>query len=160
MARELVKTFKPDQPLGTVIQSLLTEAEFQAIHGNNWVLMDGRPVIGTDYQLLDPGNPSRVVIPDARGQFLRGLDPSGSVDPDGASRSLGGSQADAFQGHQHENGAIGGSSPGGIASGGGRSLFDTGIAKELANGIPRTSDETRPKNITVNYFIKINNEAT
>lgn len=38
-----------------------------------------------------------LILPDARGQAIRGFDPAGSVDPDGASRDLGGLQLDALQ---------------------------------------------------------------
>ena len=38
-----------------------------------------------------------LILPDARGYAWRALDPSGAIDPDGASRIVGSSQEDAFQ---------------------------------------------------------------
>ncbi len=38
----------------------------------------------------------------ARGKFLRGYDPAASSDPEGVSRTIGGVQTDAFQGHYHD----------------------------------------------------------
>lgn len=39
----------------------------------------------------------QATLPDARGRVMRALDPSGTIDPDGASRNLGDSQSDAMQ---------------------------------------------------------------
>lgn len=38
-----------------------------------------------------------LILPDARGRVIRGLDLTGGIDPDGASRELGDEQADAMQ---------------------------------------------------------------
>ena len=43
-----------------------------------------------------------LILPDARGQALRGLDPTGTVDPLGASRAVGDIQADSLQAHYHK----------------------------------------------------------
>jgi hypothetical protein len=155
--------------IGDVKTSMLTEAEYQALNGPTWVLMDGRDVVGSDLAILKTGsNVTPHNVPDARGQFLRGLDPSGSVDPDGVSRNVGDTQDDAFQGHFH-NWLIGqsstsvntGASPNSSPANsvpmtnyitGGKTNYET----DEVNGIPRVSEETRPKNITVNIFIKIN----
>lgn len=156
MAREIVRTFRPSQPLGSVVQSLLTEAEFQIEYGNNWVLMDGRSVVGSDYQLLDPGNPSRVVVPDARGQFLRGKNngrTDGNENPDG-DLALGIFQDEEVGQHTHDIQNISLLASG--ASGGGNRYVSGGSLTTDSS----TGNETRPKNITVNYFIKINNEAS
>jgi hypothetical protein len=180
MARELVKTFKPDQPLGSVIQSLLIEEEFQAEHGNNWVLMDGRSVVGSDYQLLDPGNPSRVVIPDARGQFLRGKNHTradAEANPDG-DQPLGTQTSDAIRNITGQFGVKSqewyvdtptppalspfydtGTFAPGITNSSGTSGESTLYGFDTSRLVP-TAGDNRPKNITINYFIKINNEAT
>lgn len=42
------------------------------------------------------------LLPDMRGQFLRGKDSAGAIDPDGATRYLGDIQADAIQRHNHQ----------------------------------------------------------
>ena len=41
------------------------------------------------------------ILPDTSGRFLRGADPGGSFDPDGASRLIGSNQTDALQKHNH-----------------------------------------------------------
>lgn len=45
-----------------------------------------------------------LILPETRGYVPRGLDTAASVDPDGASRTLGHLQLDAFQGHIFYNG--------------------------------------------------------
>ncbi len=42
-----------------------------------------------------------LILPDARGQTIRGLDLAAAVDPDGANRDLGHLQNHSFQGHAH-----------------------------------------------------------
>lgn len=44
-----------------------------------------------------------LILPDSRGQFLRGLDTSGSVDPDGVGRTLGDEQIFKLYDHQNVN---------------------------------------------------------
>src|SRR4030042_829104 len=55
-------------PVGSVIQSMLTEAQFQAVYGSGWVLCDGRSVAGSFFQSIT-GNSN---IPDNRSLYLRG----------------------------------------------------------------------------------------
>jgi len=38
--------------LGDIIHSGLTEAQFQALRGNNWVLMNGQSIVGSDFAIL------------------------------------------------------------------------------------------------------------
>ena len=156
--------------LGDVKTSMLNEAQFQTLHGISWVLMDGRDVTGTDYDsLVFAGGGGS--IPDARGQFLRGAN-NGRVDgqenPD--NNALGTQQTDKMQGHFHEirNGANRQMTPpnGGVVGGSNATPAsapngaDYIVAKSLitdgVNGTPRTGIETAPKNVTINYFIKIN----
>ena len=54
--------------LGCVEQSILTEAQFQNVNGPNWVLCDGRSIVGS--QLAKLTGISNA--PDLRGVFLRG----------------------------------------------------------------------------------------
>ena len=55
-------------PIGTIISSLLTEAEISGMTGV-WVLCDGRSVAGTTAYAKLTG---RTTVPDLRGSFLRG----------------------------------------------------------------------------------------
>ena len=64
-------THKPSEaaPIGTVIQSILTQPQFDATTANTgeWVLADGRDVTGSGYATLTGNNN----VPDLRGAFLR-----------------------------------------------------------------------------------------
>ena len=128
------------------------------------------PTADSYYRATDAGGTIRnitgqyLILPDARGYFWRGLDPSGTIDPDGASRLVGSMQDDSFQGHWHDalydnlgnqygldpnvgNGADTGIDNDGV-------LARTGDAIEDAtSGLPRTSSETRAKNIATRYGI-------
>ena len=143
--------------IGDVKQSFLTEAEFQAEHDDTWVLCDGRDVIGSDYAILKEGDAvTSHNIPDARGQFLRGKDYGrhlidGKGNP-GGDLALGDYQADQFKSHRHSytdnTGSGGGSGPSRNQGEGTRYTAYTG------------GDETRPKSVTCNMFIKINREPS
>src|ERR1700761_330867 len=73
-------------PVGSIVDSLLTEAQFQAQLGNpnpaTWILADGRNVAGSTYTDIT-GNSN---IPDFRGLFRRGKNngrADGFQNPDG-----------------------------------------------------------------------------
>ena len=165
--RKKLAQFGVGSSVGEVKSSMLTEGEFQAIHGTQWTLMDGKTVSGSDYHTLK----GVVTIPDARGQFLRGKNNGrndGHEDAAGE-RSLGNRQSDAIQGHKHAPQSQGAGefiynrgSSGTIAPNNAGTVWDRtpspiGIPSEDGtNGVPRTTSETRSKNIAVNYFIKIN----
>lgn len=163
MARELVKKHSSSS-LGSIKESMLTEAQFQAQHGTGWVLMDGRDVTGSAYATLT-GN---TTLPDARGQFLRGKNngrSDGQQNPDG-DMALGTQTEDAIRnitGNVSGGRALSPPSPAGAFStyvnntsgpnnGGSGEL---NIVFNAANVVPTASDN-RPKNLTVNIFIKIN----
>lgn len=157
--------------VGDVVISMLSEAQFQALRNENWVLMDGRDVSGSKYAQIT----GETNLPDGRGVFLRGKN-NGRVDGNqnpAGELDLGDFQNDAFQGHEHYianttngnaafdgNGSVNRSYTGSGVGDSEYRLFTTNAAPAtagittIANG--RTSTETRPKNITINYFIKIN----
>lgn len=125
------QSFTDTFPVGTIMHSMLTEVQFQSQMNTNWVLMDGRSVAGSVYSSLT----GSATIPDATGRFLRG---KGANNPDG-NLALGTYQSDTSR------------VVGGIAfDGSSYPLFGaSGSGSAYGN-------ETRPKNITVNIFIKIN----
>ena len=149
----LLQAIKDKGHVGDVKTSMLTEAQFQELHGQTWVLMDGRSVTGSDYESIT----GESTIPDARGQFLRGKNNGrndGNENPDG-DLDLGTYQADEFKSHTHL-------SSGNFGPFGSEGSYSTNglFANATTSAIARTSstggNESRPKNITINYFIKIN----
>lgn len=151
MARIFLKSDK--NPVGMIVPSMLTLAQFQSINGISWVLADGASAAGSNYATIT-GNAN---LPDLRGMFLRGKN-NGRVDtnqdPDGE-RSLGNLQADQFKSHKHDMIVY-------DSAGSGNNYPTDYYPNTSVPGTNTTSiqptggDETRPKNIAVNYFIKIN----
>lgn len=136
-------------PVGSVIHSLLTEAQFQATMGSGWVLADGRNVSGSAYQSIT-GN---ATIPDMRGRFLRGKNNGSSNNPDG-DLALGAYTADKLGSHSH--GVNWTAANGGVSSGNFivRGTTAQGSFSNSTDGAG--SNETAPKNITTNIFVRIN----
>jgi hypothetical protein len=163
MARALVKTVSTSPEdlqakglqLGDIKESLLDEATFQSVHGTSWILADGRSITGTDLATLT----GWTNAPDLRGVFLRGKDHGVGRNPDGDT-ALGTYQLDSLQGHEHNQIYTSGSN-GSTTPGSGRDPVvgaTAGIVTDGSNGTPRVSEETRSRNVTVNFFIKINEE--
>jgi hypothetical protein len=155
--------------IGEVKSCMLTEAQMQLAAGPGWILADGRSVAGSLYEIIT-GDSS---VPDMRGQFLRGKNNGridGAEDPDGE-RDLGDSQVDALE---NITGMVGRFVGRGInvsvasgafaLNGDNQSMFagefgsgGTALGVDFdASRVASTSSETRPKNIVINYFIKIN----
>jgi hypothetical protein len=153
-------------PVGMIISSMLTLAQFQAINGTAWVLADGSNIAGSLYATTT----GTTTIPDLRGTVLRGKNngrADGNQNP-GGDNTLGTFENDAMQGHYHGGGnnylsVSAGSSTGTFDASGGVNPLKQGVAPIFApatdgtNGTPRTGLESRMKNVTVNHFIKINN---
>ncbi len=136
-----------------------------------WMICDGAEldrtvhsslfsVIGTSFG--DGDGTTTFNIPDLRGMFLRGANNGSGNDPNASTRTslnggnsgdnVGSYQADEIKSHNH--GLVGRSSTGGggnypsVTSGG---ISNIGIPHISATG----GAETRPKNISVNYIIKL-----
>lgn len=142
-------------PVGTVIHSMLTTTQFSAEYGDNWVLADGRSVTGTKYASVT-GNST---IPDMRGTFLRGKDNGVGRNADG-DLALGTYTDDKFESHTHTiyadlsgSGSI--PSPSHVIQD--AAITVPGVAYETTGSISASgSNETSPKSIIVNFFIRIN----
>lgn len=161
-----------DLPVGSVITSFLDWKAFQKATDCNkdagglwkaaqsyWCPCDGRPVPGSLYEELS----SQPNSPDLRGVFLRGMnifDVEGEMtkvqavndvqkDVD-THRTLGSFQPQDIQSHTHSYFAPTTSSP--IRGSGGYAPENPGTSTTGATG----GSETRPKNIAVNYYVRIN----
>jgi microcystin-dependent protein len=111
-------------------------------------------------------------LPDLRGYFLRGVDPTGKVDPDNQDRKradgatgpvVGSVQQSAFQLHEHEYMQAVNSSGAGQGSGavGLASQATTKVVAESGGSAPLTSaQETRAINFYVYYIIKYTHTVT
>ncbi|MGX5845200.1 phage tail protein [Mesorhizobium sp. ArgA1] len=149
------------------------DAPLSHIESQGWMLCDGRylsltaypelyAVLGALYGERSSGAEVEFRIPDYRGLFLRGLDAGAGMDPDADQRidptgnhvanTVGSLQCDAMQDHTHSYDVI---QPAGISQQGnaaGTSLSSKATSSPIAPA--RIADETRPKNIAVNYIIR------
>ena len=146
-----------------------------------WLYCDGSAYACLDYVLLyavigksfgsaTNGSVEQFLVPDLRGRFIRGVDVAGGIDPGDRktpsgdkSFAVGTVQADAFQGHEHDYTACGEGEMAGPSEGnvlGSLPLTSTtGILEDTDDsgtddGSPRTSTETRPVNLALNYLIR------
>ncbi len=154
-------------PVGSIEGSLLDETDYQAERGVGWVLMDGRDITGSRLAEVT----GLTDIPDARGMFLRGKNytrPSGTGNPDG-DLAVGTYQADENASHSHVFSFSLGAGNRPVASidltAGLQSDEDPDDnrlnVEETQGDFPLTidnagGDESRPKNTTLNWFIRIN----
>lgn len=132
-------------PVGTIIHSMLSTAQFATEYGDNWVLADGRSVTGSKYASVT----GLGTIPDMRGAFLRAKNNGSTRNPDG-DLSLGTYSADKFASHNHS-----------INTGDkiGSNIISVGVTSKDTGSVVTGSkggNETAPKSITVNIFIRIN----
>jgi microcystin-dependent protein len=169
-------------PVGTVVtfageltsSSSSPLANMAVIEEQGWTLCDGRTLLISQYPelftvlgYLYGGDKSQFKIPDYRGIFLRGVDDREANNDEGKDpdrpRKVGSAQEDALQKHQHSYNQV--PNPSGTTI-----VANTGEgtpANEATNltgeptdsllsspGKVRSSEETRPKNITVYYIIK------
>lgn len=150
-----------------------TDNPMNHVEQDGWMLCDGRyldadaypelyAVLGAQYGQGGTEAARTFRIPDYRGLFLRGADAGAGLDPDADTRvgpdgsgtlnTVGSLQCDAMQTHTHryditQPAAI---SNQGVAAGTSTSSTSTSAPENPA----RTTTETRPKNIAVNYIIR------
>ncbi len=152
-------------PVGTVIASLLKPSEFAKAVGDpdtfdvtksRWTLADGKSVSGTRWAALR----ANASVPNLCGVFLRGK--NNSKRPDVKELELGDFASDTVGPHKHYVRYYDPNAP--EAQVGASILWDGGKRftvrpnDDFVQGVPTSEalPETSPKNITVNYFIKIN----
>jgi hypothetical protein len=165
-------------PIGTIMASMLEPSLFAEKVGDTdpfdpkkskWTLADGREV-PTDSNYYKFTRESSV--PDLRGMFLRGMNVKGGQDPE-KHRKPGYPQKDALQQHGHETTATGfqsnvkdkdskyqwGGKDLGYTSVGNADLIPGKVSKAISiTGADEDYllQETRPKNVAVYFYIKIN----
>jgi len=154
-----VQWFVPDTgrvPIGTVLSYYGDHQQLP----ENYLFCEGDTIAKTGfpelYAHLVLANPNlrvdeeRCRLPDLRGQFLRGWDEKGLVDP---GRTLGGYQPDGLKLHSHAIQGIG------ISSWNGGWGTVTSVHPVVSPGVHQTADhgdanESRPKNICVSFIIR------
>ena len=146
---------------------------------SGWLLCDGAAVSRTQYVQLfavigvasgSGDGASTFNLPDLRGMFLRGLDGAAGVEPDKATRTaakpggnagnaLGSLQPDQFKSHNHVNGSFNRLLQ--VSNGTNTTTPSTDVSPsepDILNTSPIAAaggNESRPKNIYVNYIIKL-----
>ncbi|MEN8264654.1 MAG: hypothetical protein ABFR82_14470 [Nitrospirota bacterium] len=169
-----------DFPVGTIISSMLPYKKFQKAAGALWKPADGRNVSARSRYTKLTG---KKTLPDLRGMFLRGLNQFDPLkgprldnyrDPEGKGRKAGSLQlnatclpnesftATAVSTGEHKHiysGALTKGVKSGSHEGASSEMSRTGSTGEHDHNVLIDGGgdmETRPNNITVYYYIKIN----
>lgn len=143
-----------------------------------WLPCDGRALDRASYHALFSvlgytygGADETFLVPDLRGQFLRGVDAGAKQDPgprqggDAAYDGVGSTQLDAFQGHQHDYtyeatptaaqaGEVATLAPGKPTGAGQTTDYVADTSVDPSGDDPRASSETRPLNVALNFIIR------
>ncbi|MEY0320130.1 phage tail-collar fiber domain-containing protein [Providencia stuartii] len=115
----------------------------QATAPSGYLICNGQSFNKTTYPLLAKAYPSGV-LPDLRGEFLRGLDAGRGVD---SGRAVLSAQGDMFKAHTHTVGGI----YGGDSIGGKQRVQQVGTAQVSSS---TGGNETRPRNIAFLYIVR------
>lgn len=164
------KSLEVKVPIGTIISSLLPYKAFMEVNGFKettnlslltWVPCDGRTVASS----LFAENGGGQTAPDLRGVFLRGVNeyyvagagPLKTERLNTEGKVAGEFQPDGLKKHTHNQiwGQNGGT-PNTIAQGNNLANFKAYKMLQTTSENIGGTEETRPKNITVYYYIKIN----
>jgi microcystin-dependent protein len=136
-------------PVGTVISYVGNANTFPP----GWMECNGAVFNQNQYPALYTALGNSNTLPNLAGYFLRGLDTSGKVDPDGAGRTLLSLQADTFGQHSHNVAEL----PWfwSEATEGVNYILGTDMTSGLHEQTTTSagSAETRPKNAAVLYLI-------
>ncbi|MBI3137325.1 MAG: hypothetical protein HYZ15_01935 [Sphingobacteriales bacterium] len=157
-----------EMPIGTIIASFLNLEQFNVATKNNekspggvwtslkskWSPCDGRPIPNSKFSKIA----NQTNVPDLRGVFLRGLnsfDPYYTVQPQDNSQlnpettSVGQYQRDELKKHNHNV-------PGNGNGQTGWALENVGRTGTYPTSEYPGATETRPKNVSLFYYIKVN----
>lgn len=136
-------------PVGTIV----TYGGNEKSYPPGWLACDGSTFNQTQYPELYAALGNSNTLPNLAGYFLRGLDTSGNIDPDGKGRTVLSTQADAFAQHTHDvketpwfwKEAVEG----------GNYIVGTNTTNGLHTQVSAATGgaETRPKNAAVIYLI-------
>ena len=148
---DIITLSKLDAEIGDYQWSHLTEIQFNDEKLGTWFLCDGRSAEGTAFE--EKTGADKVPDMKTNGAFLRQA--SGT-------RVMGTYEADQMQGHHHSTN--GGTVSGKVTNGGSNRYTAEPVPTAVAstpisdgtNGTPRTGNETRPKNVALNLFVKVN----
>ncbi|MCW3109930.1 MAG: hypothetical protein JWQ09_4436 [Segetibacter sp.] len=166
----IILAFKFDKNLnefgaiGDVKYSILSPDKFNQVNGRGWVLMNGSSTaeVADLFRNSELHNALQVPsLPDARGVFLRGMNKGREAengDPDGE-RNVGDVQRDTFKSHTHVIYYFQGvhwDFSGQKFAGAVKPMMDgQGVAPGEPTG-EKGGNETRPRNIALFVYIKIN----
>ncbi len=149
--------------VGDVVYSILSPTDFYKLHGSGWMLMDGAALPTPNNQKTDLEQfYGFKKTPDARGVFIRGMNVNNDgLDPD-KNRAVGSYQPDGVGNHAHDfNDNYFAESWSNFLkpqAGSGKTDGDNGlisIRSTTDNFGPSIISETRPKNITLYTYIKV-----
>lgn len=151
---------KPGLPVGTVIASLLTPAEFANAVGDpdtfdlsrsKWTLADGKTASGTAWAKLRGDEP----VPNLCGVFLRGK--NNGKRENVREMDLGKYDPDIVGPHQHTI-MVNNDTANAVRDQGPGIVYQTGHHTDGPDRLVAawSGAETQPKNVTVNFYIKIN----
>ena len=153
-----------DAGIGEIRTSLLKPEAFMEIYGPDWMLFQHSEITGLPLaRYLDDSlkKNKKVFLPDARGRFLRMLNHGAKLDNN--KRLPGSLQNDQFKAHlhdyddryfsQHKKGNPMGKYPGHSGKTDNENTPDQYTIPDKTKSTGR--NETRPKNIAVNFFIKV-----
>ena len=172
-----VITLSEKMPIGAIVASVLDYPQFNIVNGlpttfnsntSTWAPCDGRTIANSKY-----ATSGASIAPDLRGLFLRGVNEmysgnlgSGTLNSDQLNvedKNSGEFQNDAFQDHTHKVG-IGITDKQANSQASPRfadwvyrspNVYQTQSVFTTDNNV-RVSEETRPKNMTVYYYVRIN----
>lgn len=174
---ELLDQYGNRTILGEIKISALSVEQFIARRGSGWVPMIGQDIAGSDYAPSLLAIKGDTILPDMRGKFMRVSDNGRNLDREPA-RNYNSDQDDVNTSHRHgmtlEGGSIAGdlkdfsnariwdgvqvsfgAPPGGTAP---QTAIDT-VGATSGSGLGRigsTGGEMRPRNVSINHFIRIN----